>query len=294
MKNFGINQVGTQVPKFQHPWRTLQTSKSSGTWGNRGQGNELQSAFENGLSWIGDKIMNFGDYVDQGISYLAGALPGGQTAEEALQDKKNEQLAKNSGQRGYVDHYGNYKLFPTTGVGPQVGIKDWGSLYKQVADKTKIVAKTVDDMHRFRRATDGADRFIAGKQATQALENSRDFIGYSAHGMSKGSDADMLATLRTILRYGTDPKRNFFTAPVAKMDPRLHSAMGTASGHAYSDGPFMLLTKNPLNTTKPGAFSHVLINDGLGKESLDLANKYKQILQKEFPSIKTLLYSEIK
>jgi hypothetical protein len=96
--------------------------------------------------------------------------------------------------------------------------------------------------------------------------------------MSKGSDTDMLATLRTILRYGTDPKRTFYTAPVGKMDPRIHSAMGTAGGHAYSDGPFMLLTKDPLNTTRSGAFSHVLINNGMGDEALDLATKYKTVL----------------
>lgn len=27
MKNFGINQVGTQIPKFQQPWRTLQVNR---------------------------------------------------------------------------------------------------------------------------------------------------------------------------------------------------------------------------------------------------------------------------
>lgn len=36
----GINQIG--IPKFQHPWRSLQTSRNSGTWGDRGKGNELQ------------------------------------------------------------------------------------------------------------------------------------------------------------------------------------------------------------------------------------------------------------
>jgi len=42
-----------------------------GTWGNRGSGNELESALENGLStvwngikWIGDKFINMGDYID--------------------------------------------------------------------------------------------------------------------------------------------------------------------------------------------------------------------------------------
>lgn len=294
MKNFGIIQVGVSKCQIGTVKGGLQPSRNSGTWGNRGRGNELQSALENGLSWIGDKIVNFGDYVDQGLSYLAGALPGGMSAEEAVQDTKNEQLAKKEGRLGYVDHYGKFRLFPQTGVAPLPGVKDWRSLYQQTADKTKIVAESADKIYKYRRATDGADRFIAGKRVTQALENSKDFAGYSAHGMSKGTDSDMLATLRTILRYGTDPKRTFYTAPVSKMDPRLYSAMGTASGHAYSDGPFILLTKNPLNTTRPGAFSHVLINDGLGEEALELANKYKTVISKEFPNIKALLYSEVK
>ena len=64
----GINQIG--VPKFQHPWRTLQTSRNSGTWGDRGKGNELQSTLEKGLSWIGDKFINSEDYLDDGFNYL--------------------------------------------------------------------------------------------------------------------------------------------------------------------------------------------------------------------------------
>ena len=41
MMSNGINQIG--IPKFQHPWRPLQTSRNSGTWGNRGKGNEIQT-----------------------------------------------------------------------------------------------------------------------------------------------------------------------------------------------------------------------------------------------------------
>lgn len=68
MNNIGINQIG--IPKFQHPWRTLQVSKNSGTWGNRGKGNELQSALEKGLSWLGDKFINGAEYVEDGFNYL--------------------------------------------------------------------------------------------------------------------------------------------------------------------------------------------------------------------------------
>lgn len=64
----GINQIG--IPKFQQPWRTLQVNRSSGTWGDRGSGNELQSALEKGLSWVGDKFINGADYLEDGFNYL--------------------------------------------------------------------------------------------------------------------------------------------------------------------------------------------------------------------------------
>lgn len=68
MKNFGIKQIGF------HQTGTvkggLQPQQYSGSWGDRGQGNELQSAFENGLSWIGDKIANMDDYIEDGFNYL--------------------------------------------------------------------------------------------------------------------------------------------------------------------------------------------------------------------------------
>ena len=70
MKNFGIKQIGF------HQTGTvkggLQPQQYSGSWGDRGRGNELQSVLENGLSWVTDKVMNFGDYVDQGLSYVIG------------------------------------------------------------------------------------------------------------------------------------------------------------------------------------------------------------------------------
>lgn len=271
----------------------------SGTWGNRGKGNELQSALENGLSWIGDKIINAGDYVDQGLSYLAGLIPGGMTAEESLQDEKNKQMARKRGDKGYINHYGEYKLFPLTGIAPSPGYKkpsafDWDDLYNQTLARTKITTTSPARMHWFRKAANTDDRFLAGRQVTSALENSKDFAGYQAHGMAKGSDGEMLARLRTILRYGINPNKNFYTSPVGKIDPMARVHMGTASGHAYSDGPFMLLTKDLPNIARPGAFSHVLINSGMGDEALELANKYKTVLSKEFPNVKFLLYNEVK
>lgn len=118
MKNFGINQVGIQKYQTGTVKGGLQPQQYSGSWGDRGQGNELQSAFENGLSWIEDKVMNAGDYIDQGLAYLTGLIPGGMTADESLQDTKLAQSAKNAGEPGYMDIYGEYQMFPNAGVAP--------------------------------------------------------------------------------------------------------------------------------------------------------------------------------
>ena len=118
MKNFGINQVGIQKYQTGTVRGGLQPQQYSGSWGDRGQGNELQSAFENGLSWVADKVVNAGDYIDQGISYLTGLIPGGMTADESLQDTRLAQSAKNAGEPGYMDIYGEYQMFPNAGVAP--------------------------------------------------------------------------------------------------------------------------------------------------------------------------------
>jgi hypothetical protein len=72
--------------------------QSSGSWGDRGQGNELQSALENGLTgvwngvkWVGDKVINAGDYIGRGLAYVTGLIPGGQTAQEAYEETKRQQ-----------------------------------------------------------------------------------------------------------------------------------------------------------------------------------------------------------
>ena len=90
---------------------------TKGTWGDRGQGNELQSALENSLSsvwngvkWVGDKVLNVGDYADRGLAYMVGLLPGGLSQEEMLE---NRRLAKEAGEGGtYYDIHGNLQTNP--------------------------------------------------------------------------------------------------------------------------------------------------------------------------------------
>lgn len=91
----------------------------SGTWGNRGQGNELQSALENGLSWVGDKIVNAGDYIENGLIRLVGFIPGGGlTTEEMLENKR---LARNADENGiYYDINGDMQINPISLKAPML------------------------------------------------------------------------------------------------------------------------------------------------------------------------------
>lgn len=106
------------IKKCQYGTGGLTTHQYSGTWGDRGQGNELQSTLENGLSgmwngvkWLGDKFINLGDYVDDGLDYLVGFLPGkGLTSEEMV---ANNRLAREANEgEFYYDINGNMQVNP--------------------------------------------------------------------------------------------------------------------------------------------------------------------------------------
>lgn len=109
------------IKKCQYgtPRGGLVPHQSSGSWGDRGQGNELQSALENGLSgiwngvkWVGDKFINLGDYVDDGLDYLVGFLPGkGLSPDEMV---ANNRLARESENGVYHDVNGNTQINPVT------------------------------------------------------------------------------------------------------------------------------------------------------------------------------------
>lgn len=87
----------------------------SGTWGNRGQGNELQSTVENGITWIGDKIINAEDYIDDGLTYLVGLIPGGKySADEMIE---NNRRSREAGSGGYwEDTKGKSHINPTYAI----------------------------------------------------------------------------------------------------------------------------------------------------------------------------------
>ena len=90
MKIFGIQklQKGSIINK-----------QYSGTWGNRGQGNELQSALETGATWVVDKILNAGDYIDDTVAYLVGLIPGGKYSANEMVENNRRSREAGSGQQ---------------------------------------------------------------------------------------------------------------------------------------------------------------------------------------------------
>lgn len=106
--------IGINIQKCQYGTARggLVNKSSSGSWGNRGKGNEFQSILENGLDLIG----NLGTYVEDGLSYLGGLLPGGLTADEAVANTRLERMVP-EGQH-YYDIEENLKIKPIIGVAP--------------------------------------------------------------------------------------------------------------------------------------------------------------------------------
>ena len=129
------------IKKCQYgtPRGGLVKHQESGSWGDRGQGNELQSALENGLTgvwdgvkWVGDKVFNAGDYIDRGLAYVVGLIPGGMSAQESLENTKRSQnpqqdIFTTSDGTQYITQYwidtdGNEHLIPVGGVAPPLPI----------------------------------------------------------------------------------------------------------------------------------------------------------------------------
>ena len=130
------------------PKTLISHSEYSGSWGNRGQGNELQSALEKGLSWVGDKIINFEDYIDDGIAYLVGALPGGQTSQQAVQTARDYRNTMPG--EYYTTATGEQKIKPiiVTGLPPVVGFQNPTQLLslnktQNIVQKAKTAPKVI-------------------------------------------------------------------------------------------------------------------------------------------------------
>ena len=110
-KNSNIPIFGIQ--KLQRG--NILNKQYSGTWGNRGQGNELQSALETGATWVVDKILNAEDYIDDGLTYLVGLIPGGKYSASEMVENNRRSRKAGSGQQ-WEDTQGKLHVNPTYAI----------------------------------------------------------------------------------------------------------------------------------------------------------------------------------
>lgn len=219
------------------PISRLAQQKSSGTWGNRGPGNEGQSAAENTASWVWDKVSNAGDYLDQGLAYITGLLPGGMSAEEAVEYTKNKQEAFNNGEPGYVNHSGEYEYFPKTGAPI--------TLPTLPANASSKLRELYDKLKKARRsliARESQLKHNIGNKKGTALEKTKTHQRYEA-SLKEYNDA---LTESDVVPYEaavfTDKKKKLINSPaykskVREQEKKLASKKDISVGDKiYNDG----------------------------------------------------------
>lgn len=98
---------------------------------------------------------------------------------------------------------------------------------------------------------------------------------FDAHGLAKIGVADQLVQLNNLLSKGIDKKRPFYTAPlaVAKDAAGIGSGLGTAGGHAYRDGSFIIVSAKNKSLRDDG-IKYVIVNDAYYNIIDDLAKKF--------------------
>ena len=98
---------------------------------------------------------------------------------------------------------------------------------------------------------------------------------FDAHGLAKIGVADQLAQLNNLLTKGIDKNRQFFTAPLAVADDAagIGAGLGTAGGHAYRDGSFIVVAAKDKKLAQDG-ISYVIVNDAYYNIIDDLAKRF--------------------
>ena len=97
---------------------------------------------------------------------------------------------------------------------------------------------------------------------------------FDAHGLAKGGVSNQLEQLNNLLSKGINKNKEFYTAPLAVKDSAgIGAGLGTAGGHAYRDGSFILVSgKN--KSLKADGIEYVIVNDAYYKIFDDLAKKF--------------------
>ena len=98
---------------------------------------------------------------------------------------------------------------------------------------------------------------------------------FDAHGLAKIGVADQLSQLNNLLSKGIDKKRQFFTAPLAVADDAagIGAGLGTAGGHAYRDGSFIVVAAKDKKLANDG-IRYVIVNDAYYNIIDDLAKRF--------------------
>lgn len=165
-----------------------------------------------------------------------------------------------------------------------------------------IENKTASDIRRDlnidvllgRRTINNSDSKIEGSINLNNLPDSATQI--DSHGIAKGNEIEHLLDF---LNNGIDKSRTLYTAPLHTNEKTraAASALGTAGGTSYRDGLF-IIAAHPGETLNENGIGTVLINDmsynEVGSLGYTTAKNLKNYLQKLYPNIDFILYSEAK
>lgn len=139
-----------------------------------------------------------------------------------------------------------------------------------------------------RKAFDSDELFMGGKQLEQSIHMPQ----IQGHGIAKASTPqEALGQLRYLLDNGPSTAKTFFTGPLSTTKGAV--GIGTASGMPYTNGLFIVAGKPGQAIKSANDIKTVLINDGFGQpETLNLAKRLQQFLNKTYPDKDAILYSE--
>lgn len=143
-----------------------------------------------------------------------------------------------------------------------------------------------DAANRTQRSTEW---IVGAAEANPAFEASVGGEAVAAHGMAKASTlGEAVSSLKAMLSAGFDPSRTLYYDRLTTGRQRgAGAASGTAGGHAYRDGPFIVVFKDGLDGRQPTRddVSSVLVNPANAAVIPGL--------QKQFPHVNFREYGDV-
>lgn len=131
-------------------------------------------------------------------------------------------------------------------------------------DRQAESIRVVNDWQRQNRTTWNEDLMGGAAESNPAFNGAHSIGGgdIQAHGMAKSSPAKAIKDLFALFRDGINPSRKFYTDRLTN-DPGAGAGTGTAGGHAYRDGPFILLGHAGREIKSVRDIAAVLVNPAL-------------------------------